>query len=327
MIKNISVIVPVFNAEKTLRRCIDSILNQTYTDYELIIINDGSTDNSREICNEYVELDSRIKLFNQSNCGVSSARNLGISKATGNWICFIDSDDWIETDCFERCFDDVLGNIDLIMFSCKWAEDSRLPYRLCKEKNDFVDILPRFIDKITFVTPWCKLFKRNLINNHNIKFDNRFNSGEDTLFSFEYLTYVSQMLLLPYEGYHYVVNESDSTLSKIKNIDWEKQNLYFDAISKTLSILENKYDISMKKFRCLLGECILNKYLSSLSYFSIREVIKRIPIITDITFLDELFADKIIMPKGERRKLLDFFIKYRLFILLALYIKYIRAEY
>lgn len=324
---NISVVVPVFNSEKTLCRCIDSILSQTYNDYELLIINDGSTDHSVELCKKYLNSDSRVKLFSQFNKGVSSARNLGLDEASGKWICFIDSDDWVEADCFEKCFDGDIGDSDLIMFSCKWARDSRLPDKMCENVDDFMDVLPRFIDKITFVTPWCKFFKKDILDKYKIRFDSRFSSGEDTLFSFEYLTVIDKMHLLSFEGYHYVVDESDSTLSKIKNRDWESQCLYFDVISRLLDILEKKYCISLMKFRCLLGECILNKYLSTLSALSLNDIKRHISDISDNVFLHSLFTDEIFMPKGERRHLFDFLIKHRFFILLSIYIKFFKAEY
>ena len=91
----ISIIIPVYKAEKYINRCVDSILAQTFTDWELLLINDGSPDNSSSICDLYAARDSRIKVFHKENGGVSSARNLGLEKATGEWITFVDSDDWI----------------------------------------------------------------------------------------------------------------------------------------------------------------------------------------------------------------------------------------
>ena len=90
----ISVIIPVYNAESTLRRCVDSVLAQTFTDFECLIINDGSKDRSGAICDEYAARDSRVKVFHKENGGVSSARNVGLDNATGEWIAFVDSDDW-----------------------------------------------------------------------------------------------------------------------------------------------------------------------------------------------------------------------------------------
>lgn len=92
----ISVIVPVFNAQNTLNRCVNSILNQTFRNWELLLIDDGSTDKSCEICNQYAAIDKRIKVFHKENGGVSSARNIGLDNANGDWITFVDSDDFID---------------------------------------------------------------------------------------------------------------------------------------------------------------------------------------------------------------------------------------
>src|SRR5690606_22590995 len=97
----VSVIIPVYNTENYLRECLDSILAQTFTDFEVLLINDGSTDSSGKICDEYAEKDSRIKVFHKENGGVSSARNLGLDNAKGEWICFVDSDDEILQDALQ----------------------------------------------------------------------------------------------------------------------------------------------------------------------------------------------------------------------------------
>lgn len=114
----ISVIVPVYKVEKYLRACIDSILAQTFTDFELILIDDGSPDNCGAICDEYAEKDARIRVFHKENGGVSSARNLGIERSRGEWIAFVDSDDWVESDKFSKFCEQIAGvneQIDLII--------------------------------------------------------------------------------------------------------------------------------------------------------------------------------------------------------------------
>ena len=111
----ISVIVPVYNTEQYLHRCIDSILAQTYTDFELLLIDDGSKDNSGKICNEYAAKDSRVRVFHKENGGVSSARNIGLDNAKGGWISFVDSDDWISTEYLENLFNAVDNTVDLVV--------------------------------------------------------------------------------------------------------------------------------------------------------------------------------------------------------------------
>ena len=110
----ISVIVPVYKAEKYLHRCVDSILSQTFTDFELILVNDGSPDNCGAICDEYAQKDNRVRVFHKENGGVSSARNLGLDNAKGEWITFVDSDDWLKPGCLEQ----LTNKLDADMIKC-----------------------------------------------------------------------------------------------------------------------------------------------------------------------------------------------------------------
>ena len=120
----ISVIVPVYNAEKYLHRCIDSILNQTFPDFELLLIDDGSKDQSGEICDEYAKKDSRVKVFHKENGGVSSARNVGIDNAVGEYICFCDSDDWVEKTWLLSFFERMCDN-DMLITSFNIYENEK----------------------------------------------------------------------------------------------------------------------------------------------------------------------------------------------------------
>ena len=120
----ISVIVPVYNAEKYLQRCIDSILNQTFPNFELLLIDDGSKDQSGEICDEYAKKDSRVKVFHKENGGVSSARNVGIDNAVGEYICFCDSDDWVEKTWLLSFFERMCDN-DMLITSFNIYENEK----------------------------------------------------------------------------------------------------------------------------------------------------------------------------------------------------------
>ena len=114
-VPTISCIVPIYNCEKYLDKCVESILNQTFDDFEVILINDGSNDCSGEICDKFSKKDSRIKVIHKLNEGVSKTRNLGIEKSIGKWICFIDSDDYVEEFFFEKMLSDVKPETDLII--------------------------------------------------------------------------------------------------------------------------------------------------------------------------------------------------------------------
>lgn len=323
----ISIIVPIYNSEKTLNRCINSILEQTYNDWELLLIDDGSIDHSGELCDQYAAKDQRIKVFHKKNGGVSSARNYGLDKAFGEWINFVDADDWIDSNCFETCIDGIKEETDLVMFSCKWAEDCRLPDISCKKQADFQKILPLFIDKITFVTPWCKLFRRSIIEDKHLRFDLSLSSGEDTLFSMEYLKNVKNMNLLSVETYHYDISQNSDSLSKKVSVAWNGYAYFLESIFLVIDELEDIFGVKLCKFRCLLCESRINKYLSVFSSYSIKHIIKELNVLSKNKELKFLFSDKTYMMKGERRHLFDWLIKHKCFFLLAMYIKYVRAEY
>ena len=138
----ISVIVPVYNVASYLRQCVDSILSQSYTNLEVLLIDDGSTDESGAICDEYAQRDSRVKVIHKPNGGLSSARNVGLSLASGEWISFVDSDDWLDTDIYQKCIDELerYPDLDLVRFFINYTylEKGSNPYRLepWKEAQD-----------------------------------------------------------------------------------------------------------------------------------------------------------------------------------------------
>lgn len=173
MSPKISVIVPVFNTEKYLHRCIDSILSQTFTDFELLLIDDGSMDASGAICDEYAKKDTRVRTFHKENGGVSSARNLGLDEAKGEWITFADSDDWVGADWLE-IYEPYLEKNDTLIAQ-------GLDYNTISDRSKYLHIgidfkgdikegllaLPTYM----FGSPVNKLFFRNIIEQNSIKFD------------------------------------------------------------------------------------------------------------------------------------------------------------
>lgn len=193
----ISIIVPVYNTAKYLERCIDSIVAQTYADWELLLIDDGSTDDSAIICDEYAAKDERIRVFHKENGGVSSARNLGLDNAQGEWITFVDSDDYIEEN-FLKSFE---GNLDadLVVGNMIICEDGKLP------QNIKVGILPGIYFHIqsalkgnltnhAFCAPWGKLFYKDCIG--DLHFDVGMRICEDTKFVYNYVAKAKDMRIL-----------------------------------------------------------------------------------------------------------------------------------
>lgn len=228
----ISIIVPVYNAESTLNRCIDSIINQSFDDWELLLIDDGSKDQSGKICDEYATKDSRIKVFHEENGGVSSARNLGLDNACGTWITFIDSDDWVSFDYLSTFHID--RECDLIMsyYTAEgWKEWISEPYKdFIYRRKEMGDFLSDCLMKTIF--PFGKMFKYSIIEDNKLRFDVNICYGEDTLFVYQYLQYVSSVKTISKATYYYncLGGEGLSRRNQSWIIYWNTLIKLFDAI-------------------------------------------------------------------------------------------------
>lgn len=184
----ISVIIPVYNTEKYLHRCIDSVLAQTYKDFELLLIDDGSKDSSGIICDEYAAKDARVRVFHKENGGVSSARNFGLDNAKGEWITFVDSDDYIEEN-FLKSFegnldaDLVVGNIQKIRKQEKEEYSSHISPGYY---NDIKSEVANCLTNLCFLAPWGKMFRRQLVL--GLHFDESMCISEDTKYVFSFMS-------------------------------------------------------------------------------------------------------------------------------------------
>lgn len=225
----ISIIVPIYNSSKYLRRCLDSILIQTFLDYELILINDGSTDNSGQICDDYAKQDERIKVFHKINEGVSAARNLGISKALGEWICFVDSDDVVYSNYLEDFQSkDVVENVDIIIQGLvKKYDDSEhlLHFENQVIKGDNYYKLFEELKIFDYGYAVAKLFKTNIIRDNDLSFPKNISLAEDLLFLLTYIHYCKTLHFVDKENYIYFIQEG--TLSNTKKKPIEYFNRYF----------------------------------------------------------------------------------------------------
>ena len=199
----ISVIVPVYKAEKYLHRCVDSILSQTFTDFELILVNDGSPDNSGAICDEYAQKDNRVRVFHKENGGVSSARNLGLDNAEGEWITFVDSDDYIEQEYLNiptSTEDDLLIQNYELFSNVSHVETFEKSTIKSAEMQDFIN---KNLHKEILRLILSKFFKTEIIKNNNITFDNEIKIGEDSIFIQEYLFYTKSVKYVATAKYMY----------------------------------------------------------------------------------------------------------------------------
>lgn len=211
----ISVIVPVYNVECYLHRCVQSVLAQSYSDWELLLINDGSNDDSGIICDTYSQQDKRIKYFLKPNGGVSSARNLGLIHALGDWVMFLDSDDWLDPECLNVCLNEVTCNdLDLVQFNHTLVYENG---RTFIKQRCSTDILSpdQYLDNGIFnVCAGGGLYKHSIIKNQSIEFPLNLKLAEDQIFILSVIKNASRVRYLDSAMYYYYQNDNSAVHNK-----------------------------------------------------------------------------------------------------------------
>lgn len=234
----ISIILPVYNLEQYVSKCLDSLLNQTFTEFEVIIIDDGSRDRTGIVCDQYMEKDSRIQVIHIENGGVSAARNLGIQRAKGKYILFFDGDDYVNEECLFELYEAAeKQNVDAVLYGYNFVKDGEIievhlpSFEKDKyEKKEILDkVVPKFIGvsyddiqkwmdgdqhalKKENTALWRSMVKRSLIQGNNLWFDTSLKVGEDTCFTTEYLSCADSCLVIP-KCYYNLVSRESSTIS------------------------------------------------------------------------------------------------------------------
>lgn len=259
----ISVIVPVYNAEQYIHRCVDSILTQSYVDLELLLVNDGSVDNSGAICDEYAAKDSRVRVFHKANGGVSSARNLGIKEALGEYITFCDADDYVGVDWLAAYSDAIVDGADFaVQGMYHIGESETQPKALAPQIGSTIidkqKLILELISQDVFGYVGVKLFSKGIIDRFHIYYDEKSAVWEDGQFIAQYLEHATSFVCVSYIGYYYFlppVNKKyngDSSYSVYymlksfdlifeKNIPLEILSPWFDKL-KNFMILNIVYD-------------------------------------------------------------------------------------
>lgn len=212
-----SVIIPVYNAELFLPKCIESVLFQSYQNWELILINDGSTDNSSQICDSYVLKDNRIKVIHKQNQGVSAARNSGLDVAVGEYICFIDSDDVIDLHLFEIVLPFIDKQIDCIVYGYDRIHNGQLEEFLLPNGHSNTDLdlcIWELKYHNLFVPLWNKIYKRNIIEDLSLRNENNISMNEDLIFNQRFFHRVKTLTYIHSTLYHYTLFSTDKCLSK-----------------------------------------------------------------------------------------------------------------
>lgn len=266
----ISVVVPVFNVEKYLRRCLESLSSQTYKDLEIIMVNDGSTDNSQDICDEYVERDKRFKLIVKANGGLSDARNKGFEIATGEYILFIDSDDYIANNSIEE-FVELIYNYncpDIIIGSYLKVTDEQTVSDTCCYTNAQLMKGEEYLLKCysknenIMITAWSKIYKRTFLRENNLSFRKGI-VHEDELFTPNAILKSKRIVVSDLSFYRYCIREGSIMTAKnqIKNA----KSVYL-IVHELDKIYANVKDSTLKKY--------LRNHSATIYYQALSKILK-----------------------------------------------------
>lgn len=241
----ISIIIPVYNVEEYLGDCIESIIAQTFQDWELILVDDGSPDQSGALCDKYVFSDPRIRVFHKTNGGVSSARNLGIQKAEGEWITFIDADDFVGKFYLHglyrpieegECVDFVHGGCTNYENGAATTINQSYKYYVGNDKGKVFSLFRGLVVS--------KLFKTELIKRIHLTFDEGMSVAEDMAFTLDYLLFVNYYAFVPEINYFYRRDNVGSTTHKTIQLSYEEEKHGFEHLYNSTIAYIKKYDVS-----------------------------------------------------------------------------------
>ena len=255
----VSVIVPIYNVEKYLNKCIESIINQTYKNLEIILIDDGSTDKSGKICDRFAKKDNRIKVIHQKNAGVSSARNTGIDSADGLWIAFIDSDDWVEENYIKNLIENTSKDVDVVQ--CGY-------YRIVEEKKEQINCAGKLEIKnadeflngclnpqTAYGLCHMKIIRKSIIN--DIRFNEKIVVCEDALFNIQISRNMKYFKMIKQPLYNYRINR-DSVVRRYDENYPEKYKKALNVIGDYLRInYKNNYKVRTNYFNFVVYHLML----------------------------------------------------------------------
>ena len=243
----ISVIIPVYNVEPYIRQCLDSIINQTYRNLEIIVIDDGSPDGCGKICDEYAAKDDRMVVIHKENGGLSAARNDGMRRATGEWIAFVDSDDWCELDYYEHILNAACSLIpDVIFAGGHYIDYPEKHQDVCTINasyycSEHICIENLQADLLRYGMPWDKLYRTSFLKKHKFRFATEIRAFEDFLFNFQVFEKAQSVYLCVAPGYHY--RQTNSSIAHGFNPN--KPDIVYAFIAK-LHEQAREYGVSQK---------------------------------------------------------------------------------
>lgn len=271
----VSIIIPIYNVEKYLRRCVDSALHQTFKNIEIILVDDGSPDNCPLICDRYREKDNRIKVVHKRNGGLASARNAGLKIATGEYILFVDSDDWIDPEMVEELVDVAERHqVDFVRFRpmyarwpnhkdgslCDFGTEAGMKEGLYQKKDIVREVYPRLFatPQLTLgviVAAWRSLYCKDFLEKNNILFDEEIRYSEDTIFSAKVVMAANSFYYLDGPRYYHYFYNGNSITKSYKKDYWENNKKLIGRFEKEFCVYK-KYDFSeqlwLQKMYCVV---------------------------------------------------------------------------
>lgn len=251
-----SIIIPVYNAEKTLERCLNSINAQTFLNYEVILIDDGSSDNSLSICENYKRSNPKYQVVHQQNSGPSSARNAGLDIAKGKWICFVDSDDTIVSNYLQEIHNVTQSNDTDVVFVGynkiyqNGKQEVFIPSNVCETKIKTINALS---EKDMFGYTWIKCFKKDVIN--SIRFDVSLNLFEDEIFACQVISKCKAIGVVKKPIYNYYIGDGSTLIGHTHEDYCLKCDKVYSAWKKMLNNDSDKQDIMVRKANSFVSRC------------------------------------------------------------------------
>ena len=317
----VSIIVPVYNCEKYLEECITSLINQDYPNIEIILVNDGSKDNSGQICDYYAGKDNRVRVIHKKNEGVSSARNRGIAEAKGTWLTFVDADDWVTTDYVRYLLENAIdskADISLTDFPNKVTSSKRNNQRITKDFKRTLSGVDAAIEMLYYkivISSWNKMFKKEILERSNVLFNTSLAYGEGFEFVINAMCSANSVFIGKKRIYNYRVDNAQSAMTVFK------EELVTGSITAQRVILErikSDFEKNTDNFRKLSRaweysnwhtycDCLNTIYGSGA--FENKQLIKQVSAVCRRSW-NFIFCDSV--PKKDRAKALIYLLSPRL---------------
>ena len=328
----VSIIIPVYNVEKYLEKCLESVIHQTYKGIEIILVDDGSTDRSGVICDEYAQEDQRIRVIHQTNAGVSAARNTGLDTAKGEWILFVDSDDWIHTELLEICFKYLTEKTDICFFGFREVEkestETTIEKVVVKQilEKDFLGLQYRIFNRdreaccsqIVKLSSPCKIFRKKMLNDNKLRFPEQLVNGEDGVFNLYAYQYAKEAICIENPLYFYRIRSDSVTNKYTENIEKDFANLH-KAHHRFIEETQN---------RNLFKDVLRERLIWSFSFFCILKychpdnpnsyAIRKKQFLSEYCHYEQAIQNVSLKNFGLRKKIIFFAIKRRWFLIVTL---------